>query len=111
MKRALALVLTAALCGALTTSAEARTRSITVGDSYFVKKRGKKAVTVRRGDTVRFVWRRTRLPHNVRVRRGPQKFKSKTQRRGTYRKRVRRRGTYRIVCTLHRNMRMTLRVR
>jgi plastocyanin len=40
------------------------------------------------------------------------RFRSPTQRSGTYRKRVTRRGTYRIVCTIHQpNMRMTLRVR
>ena len=68
------------------------------------------SVTVRSGTTVRWRWVGDN-PHNVTVRRGPVRFRSGTKRSGTFSKRVRRGGTYRIVCTIHPNMRMTLRVR
>jgi plastocyanin len=90
----------------------AATRSVTVGDDYFVRKGSAPTVTVKRGTTVRWVWR-GKSPHNVTVRRGPVRFKSTTKRRGTYSRRLTRRGTYRIVCTVHefKGQRMTLRVR
>ena len=40
-------------------------------------------------------------PHDVTVTRGPRKFHSKTQTKGTYSKKLRKRGTYRYICTVH----------
>jgi plastocyanin len=111
MKRLVVLGLVAALCGALAIPALGATKSVTVRDNYFVRSTGTPTVTVKRNDTVRWVWRRTRAPHNVVVRSGPVKFRSSLKRSGSYRKKVTRRGTYRIVCTVHSRMRMTLRVR
>jgi plastocyanin len=114
MKRLVALVLVAAIAavaGVVAVPAFAKTRTVSVRDNYFVKRSGTPTVTVKRRDTVRWVWRRTRAPHNVVVTRGPVKFRSPLKRSGSYRKRVTRRGTYRIVCTVHTRMKMTLRVR
>jgi len=68
-----------------------------------------KTKTVKRGATVRFVWR-GRAPHNV-VISGPKRASSKVQVKGTYRYRATRRGTHRVVCTIHPGMTMRLRVR
>jgi hypothetical protein len=32
---------------------------------------------------------------------GPRRFRSRTQARGTFARRLRARGTYRIICTVH----------
>ena len=68
------------------------------------------SLTVRAGSSVRWRWVGDN-PHNVTVRSGPSKFNSGTKRSGRYTKRIRRGGTYRIVCTIHPDMRMTLRAR
>jgi plastocyanin len=111
MKRLVVPVLVAATCGAAAIPAVAATKSVTVRDNYFVRSSGVPTVSVKRNDTVRWVWRSTRAPHNVVVTSGPTKFRSSLKRSGSYRKKVTRRGTYRIVCTVHSGMRMTLRVR
>ena len=74
----------------------AATKKIRVDDFFFRPKR----TAVRHGTVV--VWRfRGSERHNVKVTRGPVKFKSHTMRSGTFKKRLRRRGTYRYVCTIH----------
>jgi plastocyanin len=91
----------------------AATRTVTVGDNYFVRKGSPPTVTVKRGTTVKWVWRGS-APHNVTVKRGPVKFHSKTMNRGTFSRRLTRKGTYAIVCTIHEfssKQKMTLRVR
>jgi len=95
----------AAVAAALAVPAESATTSVSVRDNVFAPK----AKTVKRGDTVRFVWR-GRAPHNV-VISGRKRARSKTQVTGTYSYRATRRGTHRVVCELHPGMRMTLRVR
>jgi plastocyanin len=97
----LALVLAGVLAAtALAIPALAATRSVRVGDNYFVRSRGVPTVTVRRGTVVRWVWKGRSL-HNVTVVRGPVTFRSPTKRRGIFRVRASRLGTYRIVCTIH----------
>ena len=93
-------------------SAAAATRTVTVGDNYFVRSNGVPTVTVRAGQTVRWKWV-GRRPHNVRVTRGPARFASPTKRNGTFSRVVNRRGTYRIVCDIHgqRDQQMKLIVR
>jgi plastocyanin len=67
-----------------------------------------KALTIRRGDTVRWSWRGT-VPHNVT---GPG-FHSRTATRLTFSRRFTRAGTFRVRCTIHAALgqRMTIRVR
>ena len=65
-------------------------------------------VSIKKGDTVTWSFRRDAAPHNVK---GSGGIKSRTMRTGTYRKRFSRSGTFRYVCTLHRNMKGTVRVR
>lgn len=98
MKKTLAL--TAALAGAFAATAFAATKSVTVGDNYFVRSSGTPTVTVKKNDTVRWVWRGD-SSHNVVVTRGAVKFKSPVKTSGTYRRKMTRKGTYTIICTIH----------
>ena len=89
----------AVMAGAVAVPALAASRPIKLGDNYFVRPGGT-TVTVKRGTTVRWVWRGA-VAHNVTVRRGPARFHSRTQTRGSYAVRVTRPGTYSIYCTIH----------
>ena len=61
-------------------------------------------VTIRRGDSVRWVWRDPRVSHDV-TSRGRLRFRSsETKLTGTHTVRFRRKGTYRYVCTIHPSM-------
>jgi len=100
----LAAVLVAAAL--LAVPALAATKSVTVGDTYFKAK----SITVSKGTTVKWVWR-GKLPHDVKVKTGPVKFKSTIKTSGSYSKRLTRSGTYRIICTIHPNMKQTITVR
>jgi plastocyanin len=102
--------LIAGLCAAI--PASAATRTLKVGDNWFVRSAGVPTVTIKRGDTVRWRWIGNRR-HNVTVRSGPARFKSRTQTNGSFSKRLTRRGTYRIICTIHGagDQSMVLRVR
>ena len=67
-------------------------------------------LTVKNGTTVTWRWVGDD-PHNVKVRRGPEKFGSRTKTSGRFSHKMRRGGRYRIVCTIHPGMAMTLKVR
>ena len=54
-------------------------------------------LSIRRGDSVRWIWRDGAIEHNVAFR----GFRSRTQRSGTYTVRFTRSGTFAYVCTLH----------
>ncbi len=98
---AIALITAASVAGAgIVAPALAKTRTVKVGDNYFVRSKGVPTVTVKRGDKVR--WRfQGDSPHNVVVTKGPAKFQSPTKTSGTYTKKVTRKGTYTIICTIH----------
>jgi plastocyanin len=110
MRKLLLLVVALALAGGIAATALAATRSVKVGDNYFIRKGTKPTITVARGTTV--VWRfRGQALHNVTVKRGPVRFHSALKSSGTYSHRLTRAGTYRIVCTIHQpDMAMTIRV-
>ncbi len=112
MRRAPALLLAAAATAGLGVSvAAAATRTIKVGDDYFVKDGRAQTVTVKKDTRVRWTWVGDSA-HNVTVTKGPVRFHSKDQTTGTYSKKMTRRGTYKIVCTIHgaSKQSMTLRV-
>lgn len=108
MRPALAPPVLAAVAAALlpAPAAGAATRTVLVKDDFF----SVPSLSVRRGDTVRWVWRGM-SPHDVVVTRGPVRFRSKLQTAGTFRKRLTRRGTLRYVCTIHSGMAASIRVR
>lgn len=105
------LALALAACIQVSTT-HAASRTVKVGDNWFVRARGVPTVTVQRRDSVSWKWV-GRQPHNLRVTRGPVRFSSPTKNRGTYRKKLVRAGTYVIICDIHgaRDQKMRLVVR
>ena len=78
----------------------ARTATVTLEDVEFTPS----TVRVKRGDSVRWVWRDGATPHNVRSR-GSLRFKGTgTRTEGRHTVRFTRKGTYRYVCTVHPGM-------
>lgn len=110
MKRILVLVLAVAVAAAIAVPALAATKSVKIGDNYFVRPSNNATVSVKRGTKVVWKWTGS-APHNVTVTRGPKKFHSPTRSRGTFSAIPHTKGTYHIVCTIHAGMKMTLKVR
>src|SRR4051794_31399576 len=109
MRKLLIALLIAAVPGVLAAQALAASRSVKIGDDYFVRKGSTPSVTVRKGTRVTWRWTGKDL-HNLAVTRGPAKFRSSYKTSGSYSRTVRRAGTYTIVCTVHSGMKMKLRV-
>ncbi|MDX6701363.1 MAG: hypothetical protein QOF26_1589 [Baekduia sp.] len=98
---------TAAAAGALAIPALAATTTVQVKDNKFAPT----SITVTKGTTVKWVWK-GKAPHNVTVSKGPAKFRSTTQVKGSYSKKLTKAGTYTILCTIHApGMKMTLKVK
>ena len=76
---------------------------IKIGDNYFKPK----TVTITTGDTVVFQWTGTAI-HDVKVKKGPQKFDSQPKASGKFSQSLLKPGKYQIVCTLHPGMEMKL---
>ena len=100
MRKLIALALVLGCFGVLASVALASTKSVKVGDNYYVRSRGVPTVTVSKGTTVKWHFG-TGTPHTVTVSRGPAKFNSGVRSSGTYSKKLRKRGTYTIYCTIH----------
>ncbi len=92
--------LTIALFALLAATALAATKTVKVGDNWFVRSSGVPTVTVSKGTTVKWSWVGD-SSHNVVVTKGPVKFSSPVKNSGSYKKRVTRKGTYTIICTIH----------
>jgi plastocyanin len=106
-RRALALVtLTAALLALSSVALASGSKTVQVKDNYFTVKK----LTVSKGTRVTWKWDAF-LRHNVAVRSGPSKFKSRTQVRGSFSHTFTKAGTYHLFCTLHTYMKMTIVVR
>lgn len=102
MKRAGAAAAGVALAAALfaASAGSAPTKSIKIGDDYYVRPSGVPVVTVTRNTRVTWRWTGDSA-HDVRVSSGPIKFHSKVQTEGTYSRVMSRRGRYRIFCEIH----------
>ena len=110
MRKLLVAMLVAAVPAVLAAQALAATRSVKVGDDYFVRKGSVPTVTVKKGTKVTWRWR-GHDTHNLAVTKGPARFQSSFKSSGTFSKRMRKVGTYTIVCTIHQpGMKMKLRV-
>lgn len=112
MRKALVAGLLLAVSALLIVAAPAlsKRKSVEVDDNYFVREGAPRTVSVKKNDTVVWKWEGSN-PHDVTVKRGPVKFRSKVKTSGTYSKKLTRRGTYKIICTIHAPaMRMTLKV-
>jgi plastocyanin len=83
--------------------ATSKTRTVRVADTYFSARR----LTIRKGTRVTWNWVGY-LNHNVTVRKGPSRFHSRTQVKGSFTHRFNRKGVYHLYCTLHPYMKMTV---
>ena len=97
MRKLIVLVIAACALAVLAATAMAATRTVKVGDDYFVRAKGTPKVTVSKGTTVRFNFSGARNPHTVTRLSGP-KFSSCSD---TCRRTLKKRGTYRLYCTIH----------
>lgn len=104
MRKPLALFLVPALLAALLAAGTALgghvARTVKVGDNYFVRPAGVPTVHAGTGHRVRWRWA-GRNPHNVKVLKGPLKFKSRIMSGGRYTSPKLRRGSYLIICEVH----------
>jgi plastocyanin len=94
------LLLAIALCAVLAATALAATKSVKVGDNYFVRASGVPTVTVSKGTTVKWNFSGD-SSHDVTVTKGPVKFRSSIKSSGSFKKVMKKRGTYTIICTIH----------
>lgn len=111
MRKLLASLLVLAVLGVVAAEALAATRSVRVGDNFFVVRGKPRTITVKKGTKLTWRFRASSL-HNVDVHRGPMHFRSRLMRHGRFSKRLTKPGTYVIYCDVHgSSMRMTIRVR
>jgi plastocyanin len=97
MRKLFVLVISVCALAALAATAVAATRTVKVGDDYFVRPSGTPKVTVSKGTTVRFNFSGADNRHTVTRLSGP-RFKACSD---TCRRTLKRRGTYRLYCTIH----------
>jgi plastocyanin len=110
MRKLFVAVLVTALAGVLAATALAATRTVKVGDNYFIKNNTKPTITVKKGTKVTWKWAGKAL-HDVHANSGPAKFKSKLMSSGSYSRTLKAKGTYKLLCDVHPSqMRMTIKV-
>ncbi len=97
---AASVAVTSTVATARTSTAKSTTRTVKVGDDYFVGDGKARTVTVKRNTRVRWKWAGNSA-HDVTVRKGPVKFRSPVKSSGTYSRKMTRIGTYRIYCSIH----------
>ena len=101
---ALAIAPVAAQDTTATTTASPKTVvKVKIGDNYYKPKK----LTVYVGDTVQWKWTGS-ANHDVVVKKGPDKFKSKLKAKGKFTRVISKPGKYRIHCTIHPGMEMKL---
>ncbi len=102
-----AAVLTVGAVAAL--PALAATRTVKVGDNFFIKKGGG-TITVKKGTIVRWLWTGEK-PHTV-TGKGAGKFinSGNPKTKGSYRKTMTRKGTFTIICIVHDGQKMKVKV-
>jgi plastocyanin len=112
VRRYAAAALAAAACAVPAAALGAAAQRIQVGDDYY----GPTKVTVKRGTTVKWVWLADNTnSHDVKLAKAPTGVKrfhsAKAATDYTFSRKLTKPGTYKIVCTLHQDMTMTIRVR
>jgi plastocyanin len=112
LKKLIALAATGSAVAALAIPAlAATTKTVKLGDDWFVRKGSSTPmVTIKKGDTVKWVWS-GKARHNVYQVGGPGHFHSPTHAKtGTFKHRFTVRGTYVFQCTYHLPMKMKVKV-
>ena len=113
MKKVLAATAIASIAAVVAVPAFAGTKTVKVGDNYFVRDGGRPTVSISKGSTLKFVWR-GHAPHNVVKKRGPGgRINSGVKQSGSFSHKFTRGGTYVIYCSIHglRDMGLTVKVR
>lgn len=111
MKKLLAALTVTVIAAAAAIPAFAGTKSVKIGDNYFVRPANNATVTIGKGSSLKFLWR-GHAPHNVVKRRGPgSAFHSPVRTSGSWTHKFTRGGTYKLVCTIHSGMKLTVKVR
>src|SRR4051794_25171052 len=111
MKKVLAATAITSVAAVVAVPAFAGTKSVKVGDNYFVSRSNNATVTISKGSSLKFVWR-GHNPHNVSKTRGPGKgFHSPVKTSGHWFHKFTRGGTYKLICTIHSDMKLTVKVR
>ena len=101
MRKLIVLAAVVVSTAAIAVPAMAATKTVKVGDIWFISKaKNHGTVKAKVGDTLKWTWVGD-FPHNVSVSSGPVKFKSKTQKKGTFSRKITKAGTYKIICTVH----------
>jgi plastocyanin len=101
MRKLIALATVAVASAALAVPAMAATKTVKIGDVFFISKaKNHGTVTAKVGDTIKWTWA-GKFKHNVKVSKGPAKFSSKTQIKGSFSKKITKAGTYKIFCGVH----------
>lgn len=105
-------VAAAALVAAPATASAPKPRKVTLADNYFLPAKLK----VAKGTTIKWKWGPEAYDvHDVKLKsapRGVKKFHSSPGTAGfSFKRTLKKPGVYKIVCTLHEEMKMTIRVR
>jgi len=88
------------------------TKTVTVGDDYF----GPTKLTVKKNTVIKWAWPQDNFDsHDVKLKKGPKgvaKFQSGSAATDyAFSKKLTKVGTYTVVCTLHQDMAMTIKVK
>ena len=113
-RSALAVLAGAALLVSAAPAQAARKKTIHIGDNYFAPA----TVKVKKNTVVTWKWPSFDMAgdvHDVKLKSGPKGVKKFHSSPGTagfsYKRTLKKPGVYKIVCTLHEEMKMTIRVR
>jgi plastocyanin len=112
------LAAVAALLAFATTAAFAATKTIKIGDNWFVRDAGgTQTVTVNKNTTVKWVWTGDD-EHNIRASKVPSgetksRFRASARSTGSFKRKMTVPGTYRLYCSIHDydDQKMVLKVR
>jgi len=113
VKKLLALAAATAVVAVLAVPAFAATRTVSIGDNYFVHKTGKHKITIAKGTTVKFVWSsKNKKSHNAyQLSPDTEHFHTPNHKKsGSYSHKYSHAGTYKYFCTLHPSMKLTIKV-
>ncbi len=99
-------------CAAPAVAGAPPTKTVKLGDNYYLPA----TLKVPQGTTIKWKWPNEAIDvHDVKLKRGPEgvrKFHSEPASSGyVYKRTLKKAGTYLIVCTLHEEMKMTIRVK
>lgn len=105
-------VAAAALVAAPATASAPKPRKVVLADNYFLPAKLK----VKKGTTIKWKWGPEAYDvHDVKLKSGPKGVKKFHSSPGTagfsFKRTLKKPGVYKIVCTLHEEMKMTIRVR